>query len=358
MNLLKRLWDPFAEEEDDSGSGGERTPPPKDAESWCREAEAAEEAGEWSRAVVCYRRALRLAPFNRTIMACFAEAVEEQIRTVEHSAGRVRRLPLRSGTSSVQETPDPEELPAKTPRLPARRPSARGRAPGAAASLLRPLAFTGALGAVALLVVGMGALGVSAATGFVKGLFGEPDVTAAVVRQLPQEITSVVVEANELVVAGETSAAAEMLREARVRFSAHRDVLDPALAQVLRAAGAAESRAHHFASAADAYREAAQLHPDSPLNWIDLGRALRERARATSNSSEREPLLREAREAYERALEISPGHAQALLGLAQVHDAAGQRGLAVETYLQLAEKSPNTLEGQLAQTALQQLRGR
>ena len=365
MNLLKLLWDPTTEDDDPDPGAGRKTP--RDAESWCREAETAEEAGEWSRAVVCYRRALQLAPFNRTIKECFAEAVEEQIRAVEQSAGRVRRMPLRPEAAAAREQAEPEDIPEEPlpPRRrraaaysPARKGSSEAWSPGLGARLLRPLVFTGALGAVALMVVGAGAIGVSAATGFVKGLFAEPDVTSAVVRQIPEEITTVIVEANELVAAGSTAEAAEMLREAREQHAGHLDVLNPALAQVLRATGAAEARAHRFGPAAEAYREAAELHSENPLNWIDLGRALRERARATGSSSERERLVAEAEEAYQKALELSPDHAQALLGLAQVYDAGNQRGKAVETYVRIAEKHPNRLEGQMARTALEQLRRR
>lgn len=357
MSLLRLIWDSSTEEEPE-GTGERKAP--RDVDGWCDEAEQAEESGEWSRAVVCYRRALQLAPFNREIKELFAEAVAEQIRSSERAKGRVRRAPVRLSIPRIEDTPEATEEPLPPP--PTRRRARRRGQGRPLAELLRPLAFSGAIGLVALLVVGVGALGVSASVGFVRGLFGEASLpSATVTRQLPPAVTDVIVAANELVVEGRPDEAAGMLRDAQASFGDFRDVLDPALAQVLRATGAAEARAHRHEAAATAYREAAQLHPENTLTWIDLGRALREHARSSAmanRASDRQRLLSEAEESYLRALELSGGHSQALLGLAQVYDAGNQRGKAVETYEKLVNDSPETLEGQMARSALQQLRGR
>jgi len=60
---------------------------PKSAHDWVLKAEEAEDKDDWSRAIVCYRKALSQAPFSRELRARFEDAIQEQLFQVFEEKG-------------------------------------------------------------------------------------------------------------------------------------------------------------------------------------------------------------------------------------------------------------------------------
>lgn len=343
------------------------TPPPKkrkkvpqDALEWCREAEKAEEEGDWSRAVVCYRRALQLAPFCTEIREAFENALEQQIMEALPqilAKGDKAFGPLFAMQTGAKRDSEPSAV-----KIPAARRSstthARHTTPG---GYLRKLAFPLTLGAAAL-VTGAGLYAAASAATFIGRFFGNESLPAISESRMPTELMERLSAANEMLTAEDAEKAVAALRSAKKDFPSHAAQIDPALARALRVQGIRARSTNNPANAAEAFREVAQLDPGNSLNWIDLGRTLRDHARSNAlskNPAKQRELLTEAEQAYHRALDISSTDAAALLGLAQVYDAKNDRVKATEAYERLAASAPeSSREGEAARTALMSLRRR
>jgi tetratricopeptide (TPR) repeat protein len=360
---------------------------PQDSAEWREEALAAEENGDWSRAVVCFRRALGMAPFCLEVREAFEDALEEQIfaegvsleqvlqsmAEVEAAVADEQRLARdfdEFGASDDQVAEFQEELVEEEPERATRAPAkaAPRRAKTATTPARQPAWWTGRrLGmagafAVAVLLTAGTLFSVVAAASYVRDALGGrslPELTSS--NELPSEVSAIVSDAGTLLQQGKASQAVETLRGARVKYPDHAEVLVPSLVQALRVLGNEELRSRDYADAAAAFREATEADPQNSLNWIDLGRALRNQARSNDMAgqpSRQREVLAEAEESFHRALALSTNDSVALYGLAQVYDAKNDRNEAVKTYEKLVAVAPSTFEGQMAKTALAQLKRR
>ncbi len=109
------------------------------------------------------------------------------------------------------------------------------------------------------------------------------------------------------------------------------DLTDPASAPALRALLAQLAALGDHSGAQRRLAAALAAHPEAAVFHELRGRALR--------SAGRPPEV--AREAFERALELDPGHAPALLGLAELSAQAGAREAALALYDRAAEADPD-----------------
>lgn len=330
--------------------------------------------GETAKAIACFRTALALAPFSSELKDYFEDALYEQALALEERriAARERRAAGRA-TRSAPKRPAPrreveeyeDEDVEEAPRRPAGKKQARKK------STRQPIewgpllsgARIGFVTCLAILLTGGILLGVNRAVGYVGGFFSEGGSVPAVASttRVPAEIADLTEKATARLRDGKPEEAIEILREAISDNPAHRDHLAPALVTAIRVQAGVEHRSRRFEQAARLYREAGDLTPRNPNNWIDLGLALVQQARATSGSSqvaEKRQLLNEAEEAFKKSLEISPGNSSALLGLADAYAAANERGKAAETYERVMASAPESPEGIRAERALSQLRRR
>jgi tetratricopeptide (TPR) repeat protein len=103
--------------------------------------------------------------------------------------------------------------------------------------------------------------------------------------------------------------------------------------------------AHHGKpeDAARVYRRVLALEPRHLLAWIDLGTALRQLGR-----------LDEAHEAGQKALEIAPGHARALYGIAAAHALQHNRNHMLETLAKAFQADADLRDDALNDPAFQE----
>ncbi len=363
---------------------------PQDAEEWCAEGLKAEENSDWTRAIVCYRRAMAAAPFCTRARQLLEEAVEQQILENGIPQREMRRTyRLLASIDEGDEAAEPERaigladlyaLAEQGSALEEDEDEEASETAGKAAGLLRPekkalprprVALhsfsksrrwrTAAAVTLAVGITGGMLFGVAAATSYVRSVMTQQSLSSLTASEpdLPPEVESKTAEATRLIQEGEPQQAAELLRDAVDQYPEHSDTLEAALVQALRAHGNAELRERRYASASEAFREATETAPAETNNWIDLGQALRNQARSLSATSrDSRELLIEAESSFKKALALKSENTSALLGLAQVYAARNERREAVETYERLVAVAPSTFEGRMAQTALQQLRGR
>lgn len=340
---------------------------PQNAREWREEALAAEEAGDWNRAVVCYRRALSQAPFCGDARAGLEKALEEQLLTEGVTLDDVLRKMAEAEAAVArqhgdEEDDDVEEFSEELEEriAPPRRRRPRKPARSAPAWVTgRRLALTGSV-AIAVVLTVAGLFSVAAATSYIKSFFTSaslPEMTT--VDELPSELNTMVAAANAMIGTGNPSEAAAKLRAAGERFPGYRETLVPSLVQALRAEGNAELRNGDYKAAAAVFREAADTDSTNDLNWIDLGRALWNQARSgnvAGSPADQRAILSEAESAFRKALALSPEDSAALYGLAQVYDAKNDRKEAVKTYERLVAIAPSSFEGKMAVSQLEQLR--
>lgn len=382
ISTLNLLWFPllmslFTKKRRISNSPSSGKKAPQTAEDWRFEAETAEEAGDWVRAVVCYRRALALSPFCTDLRLALEYALEEQILSEgmdrpRRSAARMKPRFFDSASSPANpvsreefedldedefyEDEDEDLPPVSTPR---RRTKAKKA--GAARNLRRPI-LVGAACLAALLVTSLILVAAVSVTGAIGNLFADEDLpSVAEVQVLPDELKTVMTDANRMLVSGKTDEAVSALRGAYDEYPQFESFLGPALVQALRASGNSNVRGGKFENASDAFREATQVDGQDAINWIDLGHSLRDLASVgdlRNQPSRQREVLSEAEQAFQRALALSPNDSSALLGLAQVYNAKNNRQEAVATYEKLVAIAPSTSEGRKAELALQQLKPR
>jgi len=333
---------------------------PQDAEGWCREAAAAQDQGDWTRAVVCYRRALQQAPLCSEIRTAFEYAIEQQIYDAQPDLANASAPPIRAPQREELEPEDEDDFePPARATAPKRGPAPivmhRPRAGGGFPA--RRMAMAAALVGGMVLTAG-GLYGAVAAVTWIKGAMSSSLPTIAEVK-LPEDLNKSLVRANAELASGNPADATKTLQVALNSFPDYEKQIAPALAQALRVRGAGEMRDRRYDSAAGFFNDAAEADPSNEQNWIDLGRAKRDQARspaAAKDTARQRALLGESENAFSRALAIKPGDTAALYGLAQVYDARNNRKLASETYEKLVALAPSSAEGQLARTALAQLK--
>lgn len=333
---------------------------PEDAIGWCQEASTFEELGDWTRAVVCYRRALQLAPFSGEIRGRFEEAIEQQINALEVSQATVRRIANPNSNERRSDNifrVDTEELEGTNDR-PVSRIAGPKRSKTRSANLVfgsRKGAWLGGV-VLALVLTSAGLLAAVSSTGLIRD-FLSPSVTVPP-PGLPPQLELKLTEVNGALLGGNTESAIKVLLEARKDFPQQEAELNRLLSQAYRTLGAEKARARNYPAAADAFGKAAAANQADALNWSDLGRSLREHARSSavaSNRQKRAQVLKDAEQAYLRARMISPRDMGAALGLAQVYDASNNRAKAIEVYKHIAEAAPGSAEAEQARTALKQL---
>ena len=166
---------------------------PADARGWCDEAGACEETGDWTRAVVCYRRALQLAPFAADIRQRFEDAVEQQILALERGPAKVRRVASAGETKNnlfkVEEDADADfELPDPPQKRSVRALTDAPSADDQRAPLRKPARKRNvvwiASACFAVLLTSAGLLAAAGTSSIIRGFFGLPGQTAIRARGL------------------------------------------------------------------------------------------------------------------------------------------------------------------------------
>ncbi len=335
---------------------------PRTVAEWWEAANDAENDEDFPRAIVCYRRALEMAPFCRELRNDFSQVLDAQY-VAEHGGERKGLLGIlfksapatesrgRKGSTREEEF-DPaddeswEDRPSFLEVVTDLMPNSRTLAVGASGVF-----------AVALTVAGIFAAG--AFSNMVGGIFTSNSLPELIQPSLPNELESVLADANALAYDGDAKRAVEKLRDVKIQYPDYSDEIDGALVTALRSVGSEESRDRNYMKAADAFREAAELDPSRAINWIDLGRSLRDEARiglAASETSKQRSILDDAEAAFQQALEIAPNDPVAMFGLAKVYDARNNRSRAADTYADLLERAPDSTEAGMARVALAQLR--
>lgn len=332
---------------------------PRSVADWWEAADLAEESGDYSRAIVCYRRALEIAPFNRDLRRAFCEVLNAQY--IAENGGDKRSLLANLFKASPARNVDAEEDDFDAPEDGAweDRPSF-----GEVLADLMPNSRTVFVGASAMLAVSLTVVGIFAAgalSSAVGGIFNSDKLPSLVQPSLPAELESVLAEANTLAFDEQAEEAVEKLRDAKIAFPEHEKEINAALVTALRSYGSEQSRERRYIAAADAFREASQLAPERAINWIDLGRALRDEARigsASNDMTRQRQVLDDAEAAFQQALKLAPNDPVAMFGLAKVYDARNNRSQAAETYETILQRAPDSTEAGMARVALAQLRGR
>jgi len=359
------------------------------------EAEAARDAGDFERAVACYQAALELSPLNRELREALAETLWEQAdRRASHRNG-----PKPQATSRVlipvEDIPAPEPEPRPQPAPKRRRRPATGATavPGmnaldkedASRRMLREMrakkpareeeaapapprprraarrrGFSPRALVLGALFTGILLIGVGLAHGVIVRLLGPAALPEAPVEPpLPAELSSLLDNATAELGRANPEKALKLLEGAEFRFIGHSKAVQLARASALRSLGSRLLDQRDYAKAAEAYAEAADLAPGNASNWVELGRAYREHARANQvrNAKGSSDLFAKAIDAYRKALNSDTARPAALLGLGQVHAFINDRTEAVRYYREVLEAAPDSPEARLARQQLEQLKG-
>lgn len=331
--------------------------------------EEALERGDLNRALAAFRKALEIAPFSRGLKDLFEDTLHEQILAMEQGrAPRSAPSPSRARKASASEEFDDDWDEEEAAPPPPRKRRQGGRARARRPSI--PLAWkpllggmrVGAIGLLALMLTGGVLYGVNRTLVWAGGMFRfEVPLPQTSIVELPVEVKAVTEQATAFLRDGRPEEAVKVLRAGVEEFPDHRSSLGPGLVTALRVQAGSEYRGRRFEQAARLYQEAGEIDPRNPDNWIDLGLALLQQARATSATSEvgqKRQLLQRAEEAFKRSLELHPSNSSALFGLAEAYAAANERTKAAEAYERVLADAPESPEGIQAERALLQLRRR
>lgn len=198
---------------------------PADARGWCDEAGACEETGDWTRAVVCYRRALQLAPFAADIRQRFEDAVEQQILALERGPAKVRRVAsageaknnlfkVEEDVDADFELPDPPKKRSVRPLTDAP-PQDEQRAPLRKPRNRNVVWIASACFAVLLTSAGRGT------SSIIRGFFGNGGAPLLAEAKLPKALTERIARADKLITEEKTDEAAMLLLAAQSEFPAN-----------------------------------------------------------------------------------------------------------------------------------------
>lgn len=328
-----------------------------EARKWEDEARAAREAGDWGRTIVCYRKALQLAPFASDLRDAFEHALEQQIREKlrREKAGKASAR----NAAAVLDDDDEDDAPAKAPARTARRAP---KDEGWGFSLPRQKTMLAAACLAAVLTMG-GLFATAMTAGWLRDRIATSDsseLAEAAPAPVAPALQSKLDNAAAQLKAGRRDDAIKTFRDAAKAFPEGTDAVNPLLSEALAESGAASLKLRRYDSAIKALQEAAELQPGKSLHWVNYGRALREYARSSTvtSATRKKEFLTKAESAFTRALSLEPADSGALYGLAQVYDARNNREKATETYEKLVALAPETMEGKLAKTNLAQLKKR
>ncbi|MCC6547023.1 tetratricopeptide repeat protein [Candidatus Sumerlaeota bacterium] len=372
---------------------------PTDAKGWCEQASVCEESGDWTRAVVCYRRAIQLAPFSADLREKLEDAIEQQILEATRGGSKVRRV--ATGVAAAAAAPrklarpvppsvrkasantlfkveeeesrsddeietfdefDDEDDELLLPRgIGSQRTQTK-----AATSPRRHTTFNGRprsqriirIGAV-LLAVSLTSAGLLAAAGtsqMIRGMFSGG--SAVLEDKVPAEVREIINEANGLVDKSQVVDAIKLIESGKLKYPRNTVELNRVLAGIYRRQGDAAMRDKKYETAAKSFSAAVAAEPEDFGAWISRGRALREHARTltgSKNTTKRRAALSDSLEAFETARDLSPAHVSAYLGIAQVQEARANKAKAVEAYQKIVSVAPESNEARLAKDAIEQL---
>ncbi|MBI1290484.1 tetratricopeptide repeat protein [bacterium] len=332
---------------------------PRKAQEWCVEAEKAAAVADWTRAVVCYRRALEMAPFCQAIRDDFEWALEQQVEAMPPV--RAKRNPTPATVEVVAVEPEEEDEAPSRRAAPQPRAKSLPRAPKRRAGFpSRTLAIAACL-AIAVTIAGIGiAVGIAKMVGSAASGLDSRDLTGMVTGKTPPpELKTALMEGNQLLAAREPKRAAEKFRQA---YKDHPDFAEQIIGGYvlsLRGLGASEMGDRRYEAAADAFEEATKVEPSNAANWLSLGNAYRELSRTSAiarDTKKKRTVLDDSEKAYREALKLEDGNGEALLGLAQVYSARNDRKLATQTFEKVVALAPNSREGQQARRSLDELK--
>ncbi|CAN5211880.1 hypothetical protein BH09SUM1_BH09SUM1_08060 [soil metagenome] len=323
---------------------------PQDAEGWALEAESALELDDHARAVVCYRRALELAPFCTMTRDAFEAACEDQAggRTRGPGSGASNGAHFGRGQRGLR--PSSSEGISRRAVKPGR--SKRGNAPE---GFSRPMVA----GACAALFVTMAALVTAASTtNMLSGFFGSSSPSS---ESVSSAVAGEISAAEVFLVKGNATAAADRLRKALKANPKNAEAIAPTLKVALYAIASNAEKGNNFTEAAAAYREACVIDATDSTPQVKLSEALRRQAATittTRRAAEKRSLLADAENAVESALKIDPSSGRAMLEMARVCEARKDTPRAVKAYEQIAAASPSSVEATLAKQSLAALKKR
>jgi Tfp pilus assembly protein PilF len=335
---------------------------PKKSQDWCLEAEKAASIGDWTRAVVCYRRALELAPFCSGVRRDFEWSLEQQVESAAPAKSRRAARPAPVVPVPVEELIEELEAAESAPPVVPKKTRKVTRRRGSPSPLMRyRMAAIACLAAI--LITGVG-LAVASGVGAMVGRALGPTLQASVLETPaleapPSGLTSIMLEAESLLRAGDSAKAAARLRSAIKEHPDFAPRLGPALAGALRVQATAETRQGRHEAAARFLTEATASNPSDGALWVDLGSARLEFARTNAisrDTARRRTVLGDAEKAYREALRLDAENRAALLGLAQVQSTRNDRRGATETFERIVGMAPSSPEAQQARRALAELR--
>ncbi len=361
---------------------------PRDAAGWCEEALLAGEKEDWSRAVVCYRRALQLAPFCGNARKGLEIALEEQIlatlsqkelRALMDKPGAVTRddlvnsyldRELGEGWDSDEKVSDNwEEYIEDEDEAEEEEKSFLGkitlpdrirapRAPGFLNTInWRPIIAVGG----ALMITGTLFITATAISGSMGNIFSSERLPSITQDKLPADLVTKLQEADMLLKSDDHEEALDILRDSYEEFPDFQDYVAVSLEDALRSRGQQMMESDKFKEATEYYIEAAEVVGNNPLNWIDLGNALRRHATsgAVGNDVQKKrDVLEKAEGAFKQALALSPDDLDALFGLSKTYAASNKRKDAEDILEKLEKLDTNGTYGNLARIDLAQLRRR
>ena len=347
----------MVQQEKRSSNAASRDAELAEARKWEQEARTACETSDWARAIVCYRRALQLAPFASELREAFENALEQQIRE-KLRREKAGKAPAKRAAAVAEPDEDEDDFASAKPARSVRtRPT---RDEGWGFTLPRQKTMLAAACLAAVLTMG-GFFATAMATGWLRDKIETTGSSEVAAPAVPAALQAKLDMAATQLKAGRRDEAIKTYRDAAKAFPTESDTaVAPALADALEESGASNLKLKRYDSAIKALEEATDLQADKGLHWVNYGRALREYARSSSvtSSTRKKELLSKAEVAFNKALSLAPADSGALFGLAQVYDARSNRAKAMETYEKLVALAPESMEGKMAKDNLAQIKKR
>ena len=349
---------------------------PADAAGWCAEAQVAEELGDWSRAVVCYRRALERAPYATDVREKFEMAVENQIRSVtkpnrdaELARQRQREAIRNEAAPAVGASP---AVPVRTPRKPLEPgvdevrmgsrldrpleilPASRRAVANAKPSTQAIIAIAGAV-----LLTGGALYGAVVGARWVGGFFNAKPETLAQKARPSDPADLLIAAAVADMEANRFTVALGDLRSGRTKYPDREIDFNVMIGSALSGRQRfleknSSSEKDIVASAREWTKEAAK----SAEAWESLGRALARQARSMKRTAARTAVLAEAQSALDASLKLSPNRPTALLELAKLYETRENKPKAAATYEKLLAYAESGPHADTARGALKSLKTR
>lgn len=308
----------------------------EEAQRWRSEGRRAAKRGEWSRAVVCFRRAASFAPFSHTIREEFADALEGQI--LSRSESPVDEL----GIEEAYDEPKTAPKSRRPPRL-----AAAAWSIDPASLVRRALPVTGAIAATLVFL-----FAAAAASEMIGGFLSPAKLPQVEQAEAPAALRDGLRAAADEMLDRKPEDAADRLEELAREFPEYADSeIRPVLARAIRLVGVQRLDNGQFEEAARYFGRTTELEPQAIDNWLELGAAWRNHAlsREVSNDvAEKRRVLEKAEAAFERALSVDPKNSVALFRLGQVKADQNDRGEAVRAFRKVVENAPGSADADRA----------